>query len=240
METTQSPGATYQPAFADRMKHSKALVAIVAVLGVTVLALAAALVVNRSEAQSGVPAPVALAAPVVAAPAITAPAPVVKPVPPAPKPVAAAPKPVYTNNSNSSSNNAARPVPAVVARANVCSNCGTVEAVTAIKRQGQVNGVAVGNTTIGLGTVAGGVLGGLLGHQVGGGNGKTAMAVLGAAGGAYAGNKVEQNMKSVTVYDVRVRMADGSVRNMEISSPVAVGAQVTVEGKNLRLATAAG
>ncbi len=236
METTQSPGSTYQPAFSDRMKHSKALIAIVAVLGVTVLALAGALVVNRSEAQSGVPAQVAISAPVVAAPAITAPAPVSKPVPAAPKVVAAAPKPVYTNDSNT----AARPAPVVVARSNVCGNCGTVEAVTAIKRQGQVNGVAVGNTTIGLGTVAGGVLGGLLGHQVGGGNGKTAMAVLGAAGGAYAGNKVEQNMKSVTVYDVRVRMADGSVRNMEISSPVAVGSQVTVEGKNLRMATAAG
>lgn len=230
METTQSPGTTYQPAFSDRMKHSKALIAIVAVLGVTVLALAGALVVNRSEAQSGVPAQLAVAAPAIVAPAVTAPAPVAKPVP---KVVAAAPKPVYSNN-------VAHPAPVVVARSNVCGNCGTVEAVTAIKRQGQVNGVAVGNTTIGLGTVAGGVLGGLLGHQVGGGNGKTAMAVLGAAGGAYAGNKVEQNMKSVTVYDVRVRMADGSVRNMEISSPVAVGSQVTVEGKNLRMATAAG
>jgi hypothetical protein len=34
----------YQPGFATRMQHSKALVAIVAVLGVTVMALAAALV----------------------------------------------------------------------------------------------------------------------------------------------------------------------------------------------------
>ena len=112
--------------------------------------------------------------------------------------------------------------------------------MTAVKRPGHVNGVAVGNTTIGLGTVAGGVIGGLLGHEVGGGNGKTAMAVLGAAGGAYAGNKVEENMKSVTVYDVRVRMDDGSVRNLDVSTPVSVGSKVTVEGKNLRMATAAG
>jgi outer membrane lipoprotein SlyB len=122
----------------------------------------------------------------------------------------------------------------------VCGNCGTVEAVNAIKRQGQVNGVAVGETTIGLGTVAGGLIGGLLGNQVGGGNGKTAATILGVAGGAYAGSKVEQNMNSVTVYDVRVRMQDGSVRNIEVSSPVSVGTQVTVEGKNIRLATAAG
>ena len=223
METTQvTTSSGHQPGFADRLQHSKALVAIVAVLGVTVLALAAALVVNRSEAQVG--------GTVAAAAAATAAAPV-----PAPAKVAAAAKPV--DSSKATGNGAAT---AKVASANVCANCATVEAVTAVKRQGQVNGVAVGNTTIGLGTVAGGVLGGILGHQVGGGNGKTAMTVLGAAGGAYAGNKVEENMKSVTVYNVRVRMDDGSSRNLEVSSPVAVGSKVTVEGKNLRMATAAG
>ncbi len=111
-----------------------------------------------------------------------------------------------------------------------------MEAVTAVERQGQVNGVAVGNTTVGLGTVAGGVIGGLLGNQVGGGNGKTAMTVLGAAGGAFAGNKIEANMKKVTVYQVRVRMNDGSTRNVEVSSSVPVGSKVIVEGNNLRMA----
>ena len=225
MATNQAGVSNFQPAFADRMRHSKSLIAIVAVLGVTVMALAAALVVNRSEAQPGGPAPLALAAPATATPVVPA---------PAPKTVAAAPKTVQPNPA------VQRAPVATVARADVCTSCGKVEAVTPIKRQGQVNGVAVGNTTIGLGTVAGGVLGGLLGNQVGGGNGKTAMTVLGAAGGAYAGNKVEQNMNSVTVYSVRVRMDDGSTRNIEVSSPVSVGSQVTVEGKNLRLASAAG
>jgi len=202
-----------QAGFSQRMQHSKALVAIVAVLGVTVMALAAALVVNRSDAQPGGSA------------ALNEPAQVSKLAadtttkPPAAKP---------------------RPAPVVVAQAsprpNACATCGTVEAVTPVQRQGQVNGVAVGNTTIGLGTVAGGVVGGLLGNQVGGGNGKTAMTVLGVAGGAFAGNQIEKNMKKVTVYEVRVRMDDGSVRNMELSSAVAVGAKVIVEGKNLRLA----
>ena len=229
MDTNQTANSsTSQPSFSARMQHSKALVAIAAVLGVTVLAMGAALVVNRSEAQTGgaaATAPVALSAP--ATPI----------APAAPVKVAVAPKPAHTVSNGASTH----PVPAaVVARAHVCADCGTVEAVTAVKRQGQVNGIAVGDSTIGLGTVAGGVLGGILGHQVGGGNGKTAMAVLGAAGGAYAGNKVEQNMKSVTVYDVRVRMDDGSVRNLDVSSPVSVGSKVTVEGKNLRMATAAG
>ena len=52
--------SVYQPGFASRMQHSKALVAIVAVLGVTVMALAAALMVNRSEAQTGLVAPTPL------------------------------------------------------------------------------------------------------------------------------------------------------------------------------------
>jgi len=121
----------------------------------------------------------------------------------------------------------------------VCADCGTVEAVTAVQRQGEVNGVAVGNTTVGLGTVAGGVIGGLLGNQVGGGNGKTAMTVLGVAGGAYAGNTIEKNMKKVTVYQTRVRMHNGSVRTLEHGSAIAVGSRVVVEGNTLRLAQAA-
>lgn len=225
METSQQTSnlSNSQPGFAQRMQHSKALVAIAAVLGVTVMALAAALVVNRSDAQPGSMAAVAPPAVVSTAKA------------PAPKLAADTHKPV----SSSSPSKHATP-PATVARANVCADCGTVEAVTAVQRQGQVNGVPVGNTTIGLGTVAGGVLGGLLGHQVGSGNGKTAATVLGAAGGAFAGNAIEKNMNKVTVYDVRVRMNDGSTRNLDISSAVPVGAKVIVEGKNLRMASAAG
>lgn len=230
METTSASNVNSSSSghgFADRLQHSKALVAIVAVLGLTVAALAAALLVNRSDAQPGgatAVAPVALSAPAttpVPAPATT------------PKVVAAAPKVTQPNNVT-------RSAPVAVAKAHVCADCGTVEAVTAVKRPGQVNGVAVGNTTIGIGTVAGGVLGGLLGNQVGNGNGKTLATVVGAAGGAYAGNKVEQSMKTVTVYDVRVRMNDGSVRNLDISTAPAVGSKVIVEGNNLRSVNGAG
>ena len=213
-----TPGS--QPGFPQRMQHSKALVAIVAVLGVTVMALAGVLVVNRSDAQPGGTEAVAVAPTTKSNTntklASNTPAPAKPVVQQRPVVVAQAPAP------------APRPV--------VCADCGTVEAVTPVQRQGQVNGVAVGNTTVGLGTVAGGVIGGLLGNQVGGGNGKTAMTVLGAAGGAFAGNKIEQNMKKVTVYQVRVRMNDGSIRNVEVSSAVAVGSKVVVEGNNLRMA----
>lgn len=221
---TSATSSVDLPGFANRMQLSKALIAIVAVLGVTVMALAAALVVNRSEAQPGLAASTPM--PLVG----IMPAPVVKLAVETAKPL----QPAVAKRSNP---------PTVIAQsshASVCADCGTVESVIAVQRQGQVNGVAVGNTTVGLGTVAGGLLGGLLGHQVGGGNGKTVAAVLGAAGGAYAGNTIEKNMHQVTVYDVRVRMADGSSRNMEISSAVPVGSKVIVEGKNLRMANAAG
>ncbi len=225
--------STGRPDFAQRVQHSKPLVAIVAVLGVTVMALAAALIVNNSNAQPNLAGNLQPAA-------VTAPAkiPVTKL---AETKLAETSRPVRTSPSTQP---AVQPKPApqrvAQAPANVCLSCGTVEGVTAVQRQGQVNGVAVGNTTIGLGTVAGGVLGGLLGSQVGGGNGHTAMAVLGAAGGAYAGNTVEKNMKKVTVYDVRVRMDNGTTRNMEVSSSVPVGSRVTVEGKNLRMANSNG
>lgn len=50
------------------------------------------------------------------------------------------------------------------------------------------------------GTVLGAVAGGLLGNQVGGGNGKKLATVAGAVGGGYAGNKVQENMQAGSTY----------------------------------------
>ncbi len=50
------------------------------------------------------------------------------------------------------------------------------------------------------GTVIGAVAGGLLGNQVGGGNGKKIATVAGAAAGGYAGNKVQGNMQANDTY----------------------------------------
>ncbi len=107
----------------------------------------------------------------------------------------------------------------------VCTSCGTVESVTPVQRAGQTNGV---------GAVAGGVLGAIVGNQVGSGNGRAVATVLGAVGGGYAGNAVEKNVKKVTAYQVRVRMEDGSTRTIEQSQPASVGARVTVDGSTLR------
>ncbi len=50
------------------------------------------------------------------------------------------------------------------------------------------------------GTLLGAVVGGVLGHQVGGGHGKDAATVLGAAAGGYAGNKTQHNMQRGNTY----------------------------------------
>lgn len=95
-----------------------------------------------------------------------------------------------------------QPPPAAAAP---CVNCGTVDSIRTVEKAGE--GSAVG-------MIAGGLLGGLLGHQVGQGRGNTAATIVGAAGGAYAGNQVEKNMKKVTHYDVYVRMDDGTQRTV--------------------------
>lgn len=51
-----------------------------------------------------------------------------------------------------------------------------------------------------VGSVIGAVAGGLLGNQVGGGNGKKIATVAGAVGGGYAGNKVQEGMQNRDTY----------------------------------------
>ncbi|NKQ12329.1 glycine zipper 2TM domain-containing protein [Pseudomonas sp. SST3] len=50
------------------------------------------------------------------------------------------------------------------------------------------------------GTAVGAVVGGLLGNQVGGGNGKKIATVVGAVGGGYAGNQVQGRMQANDTY----------------------------------------
>ncbi len=96
-------------------------------------------------------------------------------------------------------------VPPAVAAPAPCATCGAVDSIRTTEKPGA--GSAVG-------LIAGGVLGGLLGHQVGQGRGNTAATIIGAAGGAYAGNQVEKHVKKVVQYDVTVRMDDGSLRTV--------------------------
>lgn len=108
----------------------------------------------------------------------------------------------------------------------VCAVCGRVESVRAIQRSVPTSGV---------GAVAGGVLGGVLGNQVGGGTGRALATVAGAVGGGFLGNTIEKRSRTETVYEVRVRMDDGSVRHFQRAQSVPVGAPVVLEGRSFRL-----
>ena len=225
---------------------NKPLWAAVGILGVAVLAMGGTMIYQMRNPAAATP-PVALASPQAtpqaaapaatppvaaaataaddlaekpaAAPAKPAPVPAKKVAKPTPKP---APAPSYAGISP-----APGPTPAPVAVAAVCHVCGAVESVTPVERSTKPAGV-------GAGAVAGGVLGAVLGNQIGHGGGRTAATILGAVGGGFAGNAIEGHMRKETVYQVGVRMEDGSQRVVEVARAPSVGSRVTVEGNVLR------
>ena len=80
----------------------------------------------------------------------------------------------------------------------------TIESIEVISR----------SQSVGLGTLAGAAIGGLLGYQVGGGTGKTVTTIAGAAGGAYVGHELEKKQAKVDrVYKVTLRMDDGTIQS---------------------------
>ena len=107
----------------------------------------------------------------------------------------------------------------------LCASCGRVESVTPIERKGDAKGV---------GAVAGGVLGAVVGNQIGKGNGRALATIVGAVGGGVAGNAIEKNVAKTTVYQVQVRMEDGSLRMVEQASAPAIGSAVMVDGQGMR------
>lgn len=116
-----------------------------------------------------------------------------------------------------------------VAAAAVCSNCGVVQAINAVQQKGEGSGI---------GLVAGGVAGAVLGNQVGQGRGKDLATIAGAAGGAYAGNEIEKNMKKTTRYDIVVRLDDGTTRtiNQQTVTDLKTGDKVKiVDGTVVRM-----
>ncbi|MFZ4876746.1 glycine zipper 2TM domain-containing protein [Janthinobacterium sp. Mn2066] len=91
----------------------------------------------------------------------------------------------------------------------VCGNCGVVEAIH------EINTRAAGS---GVGAAGGAVVGGLLGHQVGGGHGQQIATVLGAIGGAVAGNQIEGNVRATHSYNIVVRLDNGKTRTIHQSA----------------------
>jgi len=110
--------------------------------------------------------------------------------------------------------------------ARLCADCGMVEAINLIEVKGKGSY---------LGMIAGGVAGALLGGEIGHGNGTKVAQVVGAAGGAYAGNEIEKRMKTSNHYEVVVRLEAGGTRtyNYAAQPGFAVGARVKMENDSL-------
>lgn len=107
-----------------------------------------------------------------------------------------------------------------------CASCGTVSAIREVDKKGEGTG---------LGAIGGAVVGGVLGNQIGRGSGRKIATVAGAAGGAYAGHQIEKGARSTKVWNVSVRMDDGTDRTIAVSSApaLAVGDPVRIEGNNI-------
>ncbi|MES2832792.1 MAG: glycine zipper 2TM domain-containing protein [Pseudomonadota bacterium] len=85
----------------------------------------------------------------------------------------------------------------------------------------------------GLGTVAGVVVGGLLGNQVGSGSGRAAATVAGAVGGGLVGNNIEGRTRAAGpgMYQIGVRLDNGAYQTItqESVADLGVGSRVRLE-----------
>ena len=152
---------------------------------------------QSAVAMSGASAPMALAAPgQTTQPNQAAPYPAQNVAPP-PSP---ARQPAYAERAPSANPSYAQAHP----RPAASPYAGHVTSITPISTQGKETG---------LGVIGGAVVGGLLGNQVGGGNGRTLATVAGAVGGGYAGHVAENHYNRDTQYRVNVRMDNGANRS---------------------------
>lgn len=100
--------------------------------------------------------------------------------------------------------------------------CGYVKDIREV-RVDNSNGAA-------LGTVIGAIAGGLIGHQVGGGRGKTAATVAGAVGGGFAGHAIGERSGSDAGWRIVVQLANGQYATVTQRHPprVQVGDYVMI------------
>jgi len=179
--------------------------------------------VTAAQEPASPQAPAEVAKPV--EPAITAPASPKKP----PVKRAAAPKPA----TPVAYNDYGTPPPPPYAQAPAApvatpkpmaqpGNLATVQAVREVKDAGE---------STALGPIAGGIAGAVLGNQIGRGHGsQKVITVLGAAGGAVAGNAIEKQTRGTAHWEVDVRRDDGT--NETVRSDVAPSYQ---PGQRVRL-----
>ena len=119
---------------------------------------------------------------------------------------------------------AAAPPPAVAQAGPGCANCGVVTSVKPVRQQARTSKV---------GLIGGGVVGALVGNEIGDGN--PLATAGGAVGGAYLGNKIGQRVQAGTRYRVVVRMNGGGTKTFSYRARPAfvAGNHVRVENGTL-------
>ena len=115
----------------------------------------------------------------------------VAPRPPAPAPIAAS----------------VPPPPPAQAPAPLPGDAGVIASVKEVDQPGQAKG---------LGAVAGGIAGAVVGHNISDHN--KLVTVLGGVGGALLGNQVEKTARATKRWEITVRMDDGSTRTIPSES----------------------
>jgi len=118
----------------------------------------------------------------------------------------------------------AAPPTAVAQAGPACANCGVVTSVKPVRQQARTSKV---------GLIGGGVVGALVGNEIG--DGSALATAGGAVGGAYLGNKIGQKVQARTRYKVVVRMDDGRTRSFNYAARPGfrAGSHVRVENGTL-------
>jgi len=191
-------------------------------MALTIIALATTLVVKKNDAPLADPASTTVAATTTPA-ATSSEQPVVTATPSA-KDSTHTVRHAPARHETAHDTAPATPAPQQVAAAPVCATCGVIDGYSPVKVQGQNNGV---------GAVAGGLGGALVGSKIAGRGNHTLGGVVGAIGGGLLGNAIETHERTSTAYDVRVRMEDGSIRTVRQSTIPTVGQHVNVDGHTL-------
>jgi outer membrane lipoprotein SlyB len=120
---------------------------------------------------------------------------------------------------------------------NTYTTYGIVQSIDLVQQSSSA-GSGIGGSGIGIGTIAGAVIGGVLGNQVGSGRGNTVATVAGVAGGAYVGHEIEsrQQQRTADVYRITARMDDGSYQSMtqNTNGTFRVGDRVRIDNGVMR------
>jgi outer membrane lipoprotein SlyB len=107
---------------------------------------------------------------------------------------------------------ASSPAPAAAATPpppQTCPECGTITRVKEVKKKGSSSGV---------GALTGALIGGGVGYAVGGKGHRTAGTLIGAGGGALAGNYIEKNASAGKEFRIDVRLDNGAEQTFRYDS----------------------